>query len=120
MRSCPGRSGGSAGSRGERLRGKGRQPFSLPSTAETLASAISLAERHIFAHRVAPHFEAMRVVNQAVEDSLDTVTRLASRRKSSDRSRTTPQNKLPNMRVRSISSGSFFVEDVAGRAFAAA
>jgi hypothetical protein len=51
------------------VRGKGRQPFSLPSSAETLASVSSAAQCRAFLPIESPHLKAMGVVNQAVEDA---------------------------------------------------
>ncbi len=52
------------------VRGKGRQPFSLPSTGETWRASARRLSAALFAHGVAPHLEAMCVVNQAVEDAV--------------------------------------------------
>ena len=52
------------------VRGKGRQPFSLPSLQRPRRASARRLSAALFAHRVATHLEAMRVVNQTVEDAV--------------------------------------------------
>src|SRR5438132_254521 len=52
------------------VRGKGRQPFSLPVLQRPRRASARRLSTALFPHRVPTHFEAMRVVNQAVEDAV--------------------------------------------------
>src|SRR5258708_36737093 len=53
------------------VRGKGRQPFSSPSTQKPRrALARRLGTATLLAHGVATHLDAMSVMNEAVEDSV--------------------------------------------------
>jgi len=66
----PERSEGSAPRAEKGVRGKGRQPFSLPSTQRPRRALARRFSAAFFAHRIAPHLQAMRVVNQPVEDTI--------------------------------------------------
>ena len=52
------------------VRGKGRQPFSLPSLQRPRRASARRLRAALFAHRVAAHLEAVRVVNQAVKNAV--------------------------------------------------
>ena len=66
----PERSGGARTLAEKGVRGKGRQPFSLPSVQRPRRTLARRLCATFLAHGIATHFEAMRVVNQPVENAV--------------------------------------------------
>jgi len=50
--------------------GKGRQPFSLPSAQRSRRALARRLCATFLAHRIAIHFDAMSVVNQAIQNAV--------------------------------------------------
>ena len=52
------------------VRGKGRQPFSLPSAQKPRRALARRLSTTLLAHGIPSHLDAVRVVNQPVEDAV--------------------------------------------------